>query len=293
MRTRKFDLFKRFRRKSPVEIAIHIFVSIIFFFVAASYVYILVWAVLAALRTHTEIVMEPFGIPTIWHWEHFLEVFNTLEVNGNNFFDMLFNSVYFSVVTTLISQYTTMSFSYVCCKYKFPGAGLVYPIILIMMTLPLYGSSGAMYKLVNQLGLIDSYAHIVLAITGFNAAFLYYAAYFKNLSWTYAEAAMVDGANDFLIWYRIMLPQAKPIFGALFLTNWLAAWNSYDSQLIYLPNLPTLPVGIYQFNTEMIYRARLDILFAACVIICLPALILYIAFNKTITTNVSLGGIKG
>ena len=51
--------------------------------------------------------------------------------------------------------------------------------------------------------------------------------------------------------------------------------------------------GIYQFNTEMIYRARLDILFAACVIVALPALILFTVFNKTITSNVSLGGIKG
>jgi ABC-type glycerol-3-phosphate transport system permease component len=123
--------------------------------------------------------------------------------------------------------------------------------------------------------------------------FLYYSAFFKNLSWTYAEAAMIDGAHDFDIYFRVMLPQAKPIFGALFLTQWIGAWNSYDSALIYLPTLTTLPVGIFQFNTEMIYRARLDILFAACVLIALPAIILFIAFNKIITTNVSLGGIKG
>ena len=89
------------------------------------------------------------------------------------------------------------------------------------------------------------------------------------------------------------MPMAKPLFGALFLTGWLGIWNNYESALIYLPNLPTLPVGIYQFNTEMIYRARLDILFAACVIISIPAIILFVAFNKVITTNVSLGGIKG
>ena len=95
---------------------------------------------------------------------------------------------------------------------------------------------------------------------------------------------------------RFIIPKVnhrKPIFGALFLTNWLGTWNNYESALVYLPNLPTLPVGIYQFNTEMIYRARLDILFAACVIISIPAIVLFVAFNKVITTNVSLGGIKG
>ncbi len=290
---RRFDLFKNFRRKSPVEIAVHIVVSIIFFLVAASYVYILVWALIAACKTHSEIIMDPFSLPQVWNWGNFLEVFQKLEVNGNRFADMLFNSTYFSVVSTLIAQYTTMSFAYVCSKYSFPGSKLVYPIILVMMTLPIYGSAGAMYKLIHSLGLIDSYAYVLTSISGFSGAALYYNAYFKNLSWTYAEAAQMDGANDFQIYYKIMIPQAKPIFGALFLTNWLVSWNSYENHLIYLPKLPTLPVGIYQFNTEMIYRARLDILFAACVIICLPALILYIAFNKTITTNVSLGGIKG
>ena len=290
---KRIDLFKNFRRKAPMEIAIHIFVSIIFFLVAASYVYMFVWAIIAGCKTHNEIVLNPFSLPEEWHWEHFIEVFQKLDVNGNGFLDMLFNSIYFSVFTTLVSQFTTMSFAYCCSKYKFPGQKLVYPIILIMMTLPLYGSGGATYTLISKLGLIDSYAHIILAIGGFGPAALYYMAYFKNLSWTYAEAAQMDGANDYQIYFKVMLPQAKPIFGALYLTNWLAAWNSYDSQLIYLPNLPTLPVGIYQFNTEMIYRARLDILFAACVIISIPALILFIVFNKTITTNVSIGGIKG
>lgn len=290
---RKIDLLKNFRRKSPMENIINVLVSAFFFVVAASYVYIFVWALIAGAKTHTEIVMDPFGLPKEWHWEHYLEVFEILEVNGNNFWDMLFNSIYFSVVCVFVQQFTTISFAYCCTKYKFPGSKLVYPIILVMITLPLYGNSGAMYKLLHQLGLIDSYAQIITSLSGFSIHFLYYMAFFKNVSNTYSEAAILDGANDFQIYYKVMLPQAKPIFGALFLTNWLSIWNSYESALVYLPNLPTLPVGIYQFNLEMIYRARLDIIFAACVIISIPALVLFLVFNKTITSNVSVGGIKG
>lgn len=290
---RKFDLFKNFRRKSPGENIVNILVSVIFFLVAASYVYIFVWALIAGAKTHTEIVMDPFGLPEKWHWEHYLEVFKTLKVNGSDFWDMLFNSIYFSVVCVFVQQFTTISFAYCCTKYKFPGSKLIYPIILVMITLPLYGNSGAMYKLLHQLGLIDSYAQIITSISGFSIQFLYYMAFFKNVSNTYAEAAILDGANDFQIYYKVMLPQAKPIFGALFLTSWLTVWNSYESALVFLPNLPTLPVGIYQFNMEMIYRARLDIIFAACVIISIPALVLFLVFNKTITSNVSIGGIKG
>ena len=284
---------KSLSRKSKGEIAVNLFVALLFLLLAASYVYLLVWAFLAGLKTHSEIVVNPFSLPQVWHWEHYLEVFSLLEVGGNNFFDMLFNSVYFSVGCVFVSQFITMSFAYCCTKYKFPGSDIPYLIVLIMLTLPLYGSGGATYKLYASLGMINSYTQILSAAGGFSINFLYYRACFQGMSWAYAEAAMIDGADHFQIYRKVMMPMAKPMFGALFLTNWLTTWNTYESSLIYLPELPTLPVGIYQFNMEMMYRARLDILFAACVLVSVPAIVLFIVFNKVITTNVSIGGIKG
>lgn len=288
MRTLNF-----FKRKSKGEAILHLFVSFIFLLVALSYIYILVWALFAGLKTHTEVVMNPFSLPKEWHWEHFLEVFQVLEVNQNNFFDMFINSVWFSVVGVLIQQFVSINLAYACSKYTFPGSKYMYTLVLIVITLPIYGNSGAMYKLIKNLGLLNSYAQIVTCASAITMYFLYYMAFFKNLSWTYAEAAMMDGANDFQIYFKVMFPQAKPIFGALFLSQWIVQWNSYESALVYLPKLPLLPVGIYQFSTEMQFRARLDILFAACVIVALPAILLFIIFNKTITSNVSAGGIKG
>lgn len=286
-------LFNWTKRKSPAEIILYSLVSLLFLVVALSYIYILVWAFIAGCKTHTEIVMNPFGLPETWHFEHYLEVFETFEINGNKFFDMFLNSVWFSVMATLFLQFTAMTLAYACSKYKFRGSEFIYTLTLVVITLPIYGNAGAVYELYTRLGLIDSYAHVLTAASGVNIMFLYYMAFFKNLSWTYAEAAMMDGAGHFQIYFRVMMPQARAIFGALFLTSWITAWNSYEAHLVYLPNLPTLPVGIYQFNIEMMFRARLDILFAACIIIVIPALILFIAFNKTITSNVSVGGIKG
>ncbi len=281
------------KRKAPSEIALHIIVSIIFMVVALSYIYVLVWAILAANKTHVEIVENPFSLPQNWHWEHFIEVTKMLEVNGNNFWNMLGNSVYFSVGGALATQFTSIALAYACSKYTFRGSGLIYTLVMVVITLPIYGTAGATYELYSRIGMIDSYAHILTCLGGFNLFFLYYMAFFKNLSWTYAEAAMMDGAGHFGIFYRVMLPQAKPIFGSLFLTQWISGWNNYESNLIYLPMLPSLPVGIYQFNKEMMYRARLDILFAACVLVTIPAIVIFIVFNKTITTSVSVGGIKG
>lgn len=281
------------KRKSPAEIVLYSAVSLVFLAVALSYIYILVWAFIAGCKSHTEIVMNPFGLPETWNFNHYLEVFDVFEVNGQGFGQMFLNSVWFSVMATFLLQFTSITLAYACSKYKFWGSGFIYTLTLIVITLPIYGNAGAVYELYTRLGLIDSYAHVITGASGVNMMFLYYMAFFKNLSWTYAEAGMIDGAGHFQIYFRIMLPQAKAIFGALFLTSWITAWNSYEAHLVYLPNLPTLPVGIYQFNIEMMFRARLDILFAACVIIVIPALVLFIVFNKTITSNVSVGGIKG
>lgn len=292
-KVKRFHLFKRFERKSPVEIAIHCLVSLVFLAFAASYVYIFVWTLFAGLKTHQEVVLNPFSLPEVWHWEHFVEVFKLLNVNGHGFFEMTFNSIWFSVVGSFLQIFTTVTFSYCCTKYKFFGSKWPYVIILVMITLPIYGSGGAAYILYRNLNLVDTYWHVIASMGGFSIYFLYFRAYFKNLSWTYAEAAMIDGAGHFKTYFRIMLPQAMPLCGALFLTTWLSSWNNYSSALLYLPNLPTLPVGIYQFNVEMMYNARFDILFAACVWVSIPAIVLFTLFNKIITTNVSVGGIKG
>lgn len=286
-------MFKSLKRKSLGEKVLYICVSALFMAVALSYIYILVWSFLSACKTHSEIVMNPFSLPKEWHFEHFIEVFRRLNVNGNNFLQMLFNSLWFSLVGTLLTQMCCNIFAYCVTKYTFPGSKWIYSIFMVVLTLPLYGSSGAQYELYYNLGLINNYLQILTAYSALNIYSLYYMAYYKNMSNVYAEAGRVDGANEFKIFFRIMLPMAKPMFVAMFLTQWISVWNSYESALVYLPKLPTLPVGIYQFNTEMIYQMRLDILFAGCLIVVLPALIMFIAFNKTITTSVTAGGIKG
>lgn len=287
------NIFRYFKRKSRGEAILHLCISFVFLLVALSYIYILLWSFLAGLKTHTEVVMNPFSLPKEWHWQHYIEVFQELKVNGNTFMDMFFNSVWFSVVCVLLQQMVSINLAYACSKYTFPGSKFLYTLVLIVITFPIYGNSGAMYKLIKNLGLLNSYAQVITSTSAITIYFLYYMAFFKNLSWTYAEAAMIDGANAFQVYFKVMFPQAKPMFGALFLSQWITQWNTYESALVYLPELPLLPVGIYQFSTEMLFQARLDILFAACVIVSIPAILLFGIFNKTITTNVSVGGIKG
>ena len=122
---------------------------------------------------------------------------------------------------------------------------------------------------------------------------MYFHAFYSNLSWSYAEAAEIDGANEWQIYFRVMLPQAIPMFGSLFLMLWIVDWNNYGTALVYLYEMPTLAVGIYQFRIDTVYESYTQILFAACILSVLPPLILFILCNKALMSNVSIGGIKG
>lgn len=286
-------MFEGLKRKSFGEKLLYITVSSIFMIVALTYIYILVWTFISGCKTHTEIVMNPFSLPEQWNFKHYIEVFEKFKVGNSGFITMLFNSLWFAGVGSLLTQFCTATFAYCISQYVFPGSKKIHAVLVILLVLPIFGSGGAAYKLYYNMGLIDNYAQVITAYGVLNVYSLYYIAYFQNFSKAYAEAARVDGANDFQIYFKIALPQAKPMFLAMYLTQFIRDWNSYESALVYLPKKPTLPVGIYQFNTEMIYNLRLDILFAACIIIVLPALILFLVFNKTILSSVTTGGLKG
>ena len=280
------------QRKSTSEKILYSVVFLMFAAFALSYLYIFFWGIVASLKTHTENVIYPFAFPEVAQWKNFKEVFTLFTPKNTSFIEMTINSVYFSVVPAAGGILFCSMLSYVTTKYHFFGAKAYYYVSFVVMLLPIYSSGGAMYKLIFNLKLIDNYLFVITAFGGLGATYMYFSAFFKNLSWSYAEAAFIDGANDWQVFFKVMFPQSLSMLGALFLLSWMGAWNSYDAQLLYLPNLPTLSVGIYLFDFDMQYYVRKDLLFAACMVSSIPTLIVFVCFNKIMMSNVSLGGIK-
>ena len=289
----KKSLFARIKgKRSTSDFILHCFVFVLFTVFALSYAYVLIWAFLSGLKTHTEVVLDPFSLPDSPKFGHYIEVLSFLEVNENGFFMMLFNSIWFSCLGPAVNILTTSMFAYVSNKYRFPLSKWFYLISLIVMTLPIYGSSGMAYKLYFSLGLTDSYVYPLLNIGTFGVNFLFFYAFYEGLSNTYMESAKIDGANNFIIFFRIVLPLAMPIMGALYLTSWIGSWNGYETALVYYPEIPTLSVAIFTIEKDMQYYVRMDLLFAACVYLTIPPLIIFCCFSKIILNNVSFGGIK-
>ncbi len=276
---------------SVSEIILRIIAFVLFLGVALSYLYLIFWCFYSGMRNMDDFALNPFGFSKI-QISNYIEVFSQIESNGTSFWGMIGNSLFFSFLGPLLCIFVTCQFAYAAAKYRFPGNKLLYVLVLGVTILPLYGTGNGMYKLLYNLGWMNTYWMILTSLGGFNIYFLFFYAFFQSLSWTYAEAAQVDGANPWQIFFRVMLPQALPMFGSLFLMCWITEWNSYASALIYLPQLPTLAVGIYNFRTLAVYTGRMDLLYAACAISMLPPLLLFAFCNKTLMSNVSIGGIK-
>lgn len=284
--------FLGIQKRSVSERILYCIIFVLFTLFALSYIYCLWWCFMSGLKTHDEIVANSFKLPTTWHFEHFGEMMRLMSVADTGFWGMLGNSIYFSVLGAFLSAMCTAALAYVTCKYKFLGAGAYFIASLITMILPIYGNGGSMYVLLHDLGLLNSRLQILTCLSGIGVNYMYFHAFFQNVSNTYAEAAQIDGAGDYTIFFRIMLPQALPMFGAIFLLIWMAEWNNYSSAVLYLNKLPTLSAGIYLFQTEATNMARFDILYMAYFVTCIPPLLIFIFFNNVLMSNISLGGIK-
>ena len=281
---------KLFARKSLSEIIVHCVVFVIFAVFAFSYIYLIFWCFISGLRTSQAIGENAFGFGEL-NFGNYIDIFNRFKVQNTNFIGMFINSMYFSFGGPLVCILITSMFAYVTSKYKFFGAGAVYIIVLIVITLPVYGTQSATYRLLYNLKIINTRWMILTSLNGFTIYYMYFYAFYKSVSWSYAEAAQIDGANNFQIYFKVMFPQASTMVGSLFLMLWIADWNNYSTALLYLREMPTLAVGIYQFKARGI-RDGINLLYAASFVSLLPPLILFMLCNNALMNNVSLGGIK-
>ena len=224
---------------------------------------------------------------------NYIHAWTELEISGVTFGDMFLNSVWFSAGTTLLNVFSSMCLAYGVAKYRFKGRDAMYAFVLIIMVFPVFGTLPARYKLYSNLGFIDSPLLLLAYAGGFDAQFLILYAFFKNVDWSFAESAFIDGASHWTVFVRIMMPMALPAVAALAVSNFIASWNNYGDVLLYLPNMPTLSTGMYVFDTKMMYQADRPLLYAGMVITLLPIVILYLTMQKTVMKMTFEGGIKG
>lgn len=183
--------------------------------------------------------------------------------------------------------------AYALSKYQFPGRSAIYATAIFVMIIPIVGSMPSFYILVNTLHITNSPFFLITAASGFGFNFIVMYGFFKNISWSYAEAGFIDGAGNWRVFLSIMIPQAKPAIVSLFIIACIGSWNDYMTPLVYLPDFPTLSTGLFLFKATSPTSNDEPVYFAGILVSMIPILILFVLFQETIMSNMVAGGLKG
>ena len=280
------------RQKKRINILMLI-VSIIFGIYALSLIIPLVWGIIMSFQDRFTYITDKTSFPIPMQFKNYVSAFTELQASGNNMIVMIFNSMWYSMLTPGIGVFTTLMASYVCAKYKFILNKVIYWIAIITMMIPISGSLPASLKISQFFGFYDSPLTLVTAIGGLGSNFVIGFAFFKGVDWAYAESAFIDGASHTRVFLQIMLPQALSPIIALTLMGFISAWNDSTGPLIYLPSYPTLASGFYIYQIEAGRMLNYPVYFAGLFIASIPIITLYIAFQDTLMNLNMGGGLKG
>lgn len=289
-----------FERRTVGERIAFSVIWLLFVVYSVTLIYPFIWLFLSSVKPFTEYTVgmangETFALPKTWRWENYSEVFSMIETgDGVTFFGMIFNSIWQSVLPIIVSTLLGTWFAYIVSRFRFPGRGFLYGVIIFSMTVPVVGNSGGYFKLVSDLGLYNNPLFSVFTAIPFGGmAFMVYYGFFKNIPHSYAEAVYMDGGGEFTVFFRIMLPQAIPIIIALAVQSFVGTWNDYLTPLLYLPSYSSLASGMYLVKNTLIRNGKDPLYFAGLIVTLIPVLAVFIAFSDKMMESMSIGGLKG
>ena len=242
---------------------------------------------------------QMMSLPKDWLFENYISAFAALKMPntlGEYIYlpMMLVNSIWISFTTVFCGLAASVIVAYSLAKYKFKLRAFIYGICIFNMTIPIIGSSGSMFKLCLDIGIYNTPLYIILtSFGGFGFQFLILYGFFRNISWSYAEAVFIDGGGHFTAFFKIMLPQVFPPMLTLGIMSFIGNWNDYMTTLLYMPDYPTLASGIYKISKSMTRVGNYPQYFAGLVVSIIPVIILFTAFSDVIMKNFTIGGLKG
>jgi ABC-type glycerol-3-phosphate transport system permease component len=280
------------KRTLSEKIVISIF-FILFIIYSLTLIFPFLWTLYNSLKSNQEF----FSVGGVWSLPKQLLVSNYFKVwVSYDLVTYFLNSIKLTVLGTLLSITSSAMAAYTVSRYDFKGRNIIYTTAITVMIVPGIGSLAALFNFMNVTGLYDTHLGILILYSGgigFNFVILY--GFFKSLSWSYAEAAFVDGATDLQVFLKIMLPQAKPALGAVALIQGIGIWNDYFTPYMFLQSKEkyTLAVGLRQIVLEQSYAADWPKMFAAMIIATVPIIIVFACFQNTIMENTVAGGLKG
>ncbi|MCF7933228.1 MAG: carbohydrate ABC transporter permease [Spirochaetia bacterium] len=222
--------------------------------------------------------------------EAYTQIFKLSNVN---FVRSIFNSFYVSIMLTIIPLLTSAMAAFAFAKLEFKGKHALFSVFLFTMMLPGTITMIPNFITLKTLGLLNSYSALLLPALCNAFAIFFIRQNMMRISNIYIEAAVIDGASLYRIFWTLMLPLTKPVLFTMGLFNFMGAWNSFLWPLIVLSNRNkwTLQLGLGNMGTQ--FGNYQHYLMAGSLISIVPIVIVYIIAQKYVEEGLATGGLKG
>ena len=267
--------------------------------------YLVCWMLYSSVKDDIDMFISLFGLPKILRWENYKNVFKLIRVEiyvtGKGYVSyglpvLVRNSIVYALLTPVQGVFVGNFTAYIMSKYRFKGRDLFLKINYLIMILPIVGSLPSSLKVNYALGRYDNF--LMMCVTGASPfggmGLLIQMGFYDAIPKEMMEAAQIDGAGHFQTFFRIHVPLMLPTIFFYYILAVFGTWNDYMTPLVWLPSMPNVALGIYQFQYDSAkYAATLPQVLAAFVLMSIPTTIFYLTTQKLMISRMVMTGLKG
>jgi raffinose/stachyose/melibiose transport system permease protein len=243
----------------------------------------------SSVKSTRELFTNPLGVPTHPVWSNYVQAWKEAK------FAVYFkNSIWVTVASTASILFFSSMASYILGRAKFKLNAWVYGLFMAGLVIPGRLAIIPLFLLIRDLHLLNKHTGLILIYTGHAMPFAIFllTTFFRQIPHELEEAAVVEGAGRFTIYWRIMLPLVRPALATVGIFEFLHVWNDFFFPLVFLRSekLMTIPVGLSVFFGE--YATNWALLFAALAISILPVVVAFIVMSRQFIAGLTAGAIK-
>lgn len=250
------------------------------------------WMVMTSFKTDPEIIFSPWTLPAALQWDNFARAWNEARIG-----QYARNSLIVVAGATALTLLTSAMAAYVLSRFQFPGNRIIFYLFMAGLMFPVFLALVPLFFVVRDLQLLGTLHGLILVYTAYSLPFtiFFLTGFFRSLPSEIAEAAIVDGASHYRVFFNIMLPLAQPGLVAVGIFNVLGQWNQFILPLVLNPNQDNyvLSQGLAFLAIQQGYQNDYSALFAALTITMVPTLIIYILFQRRLESGLTTGALKG
>jgi len=257
---------------------------------AAIVVYPLLIMLVSSLKTTAEIFESPLGlVPETIRWSNYVDAWN--QANFGTYFR---NSIFVGIVSVLLILFLGSMAAYVLARFSFPGNRAIYLLFLAGFMIPVRLAIVPLFIMMRDLSLLDTLWSLILVYVASGMPFTIFLLvnFFRHIPRDLEDAAVLDGAGPFQVYYQIMLPLVRPALATVGLFHFLNVWNDFFFPLIFIRSeeLRTVPLGVSTFFGE--FTNDWALLFAALSISIVPVIVVYLLASRQFIAGLTAGAIK-